>query len=57
MVKPNEADIKFEAEARQKRMEEIATRIGRTDGGERFLMRIYEIGKPKPLREEPEEGE
>lgn len=50
-------DLKFEAEARQKRMEEIATRIGQTESGDRFLSRIYEIGKPKPLRSDPEEGE
>lgn len=40
------------------RMNETAIRIDRTPGGQRFLDRIAEINKVRPLHEEPvDQGE
>jgi hypothetical protein len=50
-------DAKFEAEKRAERMRLLEDRIGLTPSGERFLDRIYEIGKPSPLHPEPEDEE
>lgn len=55
MVKREEAE-KFEAEKRKERMTILAARIGQTASGERFLDRVYEIGRPKPLHSEPEDS-
>jgi hypothetical protein len=50
-------DEKLDAEKRAARMTELANRIGRTESGSRFLDRIYEISKPRPLHEEREQDE
>ena len=42
----------YEAEQRRLRMEQMEVRIARTPGGERFLDRMYEIKRPRPLRGE-----
>lgn len=56
MVKPD--DEKLDFQKRKDRMFDLANRISATDSGVRFLNRINEISKPKPLHEEPEqEGE
>jgi hypothetical protein len=55
VVSRREDDEKLEAEKRKERMSALETRIGRTPAGERFLDRIYEISRPRPLHEEPEE--
>lgn len=49
--------VKYDEEFREReqRMNDTAIRIGKTPSGERFLDRMYEIGKPKPLHQEPEE--
>jgi len=50
-------DEKFEAEKRRDRMAELELRIAQTTSGQRFLNRIHEIGKVRPLRDDPLEGE
>jgi hypothetical protein len=35
-------------------MAERSVRIGATDSGMRFLERVYEIGKARPLAKEPD---
>jgi hypothetical protein len=42
---------------RNARRAELEERILRTASGNRFLDRVREIGRPRPLREEPPEGE
>lgn len=55
MVNRREDDEKLEAEKRRERMQAMEDRIGKTAAGERFLSRIYEISRPRPLHEEPED--
>jgi hypothetical protein len=39
-------------------MHDTAGRIGMTERGQHFLQRIYEIGRPEPLRrDDPPQGE
>lgn len=57
MVKKDAEDLKYEAQLRKERMDALEVRIARTAAGERFLDRLYEIRKIKPLHSEPEEGE
>jgi hypothetical protein len=44
--------LEYEAQQRKERMEATEVRIARTPAGERFLDRMYEIRKPRPLRGE-----
>jgi hypothetical protein len=55
MVKARDDDLKFEAEARKHRMAEIELRLYQTESGQRFLRRVDEIGRPRPLHPEDEE--
>lgn len=60
MVKKTKAEIEaedYEALKRKIRMEEAEIRIAHSPGGERFLDRIHEIGRPRPLKDEDPEGE
>lgn len=56
MVKKDPTDLRLEAEERKKRMEDLEARIGMTESGSRFIDRIYEIGRPRPLHSD-DQGE
>jgi hypothetical protein len=42
---------------RNEKIRAIEDRIAQTDSGLRFLDRIREIGRPRPLRDDQEQGE
>lgn len=55
MVKKTRAEIEaeeYENQLRKARMDAAEVRIARTPSGERFLDRMYEIAKPRPLHSE-----
>jgi len=56
VVKKDEAD-QYEAQLRKERMDATEVRLARTPSGERFLDRLYEIKKIRPLHQEPKQGE
>lgn len=57
MVMQEKTKTPEDPDQRRVKLEALETRISRTPAGERFLHRVYEIGKPKPLRSESKEGE